>query len=143
MFFAALMSSYFVIKRGRPDFVTDIVPLPVHAAGFNVAVLLFSGVLIFRKQLLQTIIVGTFFLLFQIFLCFKLMNAGLTMNTSIFGGCYYLMVGAHIAHVIFGLIAMMRLYLDEKIDTHSMRAAQVYWIFVVAVWPVLYAQIYF
>ena len=142
MFFAALISSYFVIKRGRPDFVTDAVLLPVQAAGFNVAVLVLSGVLLLRKQLLQTIIFGSLFLIFQIFLCFKLMAAGLTMTSSIYGGCYYLFVGAHAFHVVFGLIAMMKHYLAKTEDPDAFRAVQIFWLFVVGIWPVLYVQIY-
>lgn len=156
MFFSALISSYFVIKRGREVWdIPGTVHLPTVAAGFNAAILLLSGLYLFlagrgraanvRGHVLRALLLGSFFLMYQIHLGSELVRAGLTMTSSIFGGCYFLIVGAHGLQVLLGILAMTKLYLDlnKKINLSLLKAVQVFWLFVVASWPILYAQIYF
>lgn len=161
MFFSALISSYFVIKRGREVWdIPGTVHLPVAASGFNTGVLFLSGLSLFlagralgmrkniadvRSHLTRAIVLAGFFVIFQFYLGLGLVNAGLTMKSNIFGGCYFLMVGAHGLQVLFGILAMVKFYfsIDKMIDRSALRALQTFWLFVVGVWPVLYVQIYF
>jgi heme/copper-type cytochrome/quinol oxidase subunit 3 len=167
MFFSALFSSYFVIRRARV--VWDIpgnIHLPVVASGFNSAVLFLSFISLYfavralqkgksldeakyvtsaKSLLLRTIVLASLFAAFQIFLSLKLMSLGLTMTSSIFGACYFLMIGAHTIHVLFGIVVMIFIYknLSQKTDVSILKALQVFWIFIVGIWPFLYVQLYF
>lgn len=159
MFFSALISSFLVIRRGRVIWdIPENVHLPVLAGGFNTLVLLLSGLSLIlatgalkgrkdeataRAHLSRAIFLGGLFAAFQCFWCFKLMNLGLTMGSSIFGACYFLLVGAHVVHVLMGVFAMVFLYRQNGLRLGSLRALQVFWLFIVGVWPVLYAQLYF
>ncbi|MBK9293212.1 MAG: cytochrome c oxidase subunit 3 [Oligoflexia bacterium] len=159
MFFSALSSSYFVIKKGRG--VWDIpgsIKMPVLPAAFNTMVLLLSALFLFlavralqngkamadiKGFLLRVIFLGLLFVCFQSFLGAQLINSGLKMTTSIFGACFYLIVGAHTLHVLFGAITLAFLYFNKKLDITSLKAFMVFWVFVVGIWPFLYAQLYF
>jgi len=166
MFFSALLSSYFVMKKGREIWdAAGAVHLPVLATGFNTLVLLASGISLFfagkalRNQqdiqsavthLFRTIILACCFLAFQIFMGAQLINAGLTMSSSVFGGCYHLMVGTHLLQAVLGVFFMIKLYSKLKSSGQTLQnslrdefnALQIFWIFVVGMWPVLYAEIY-
>jgi heme/copper-type cytochrome/quinol oxidase subunit 3 len=161
MFFAALISSFVVIRRGRVIWdIPEGIHLPVLAGGFNTLVLLFSGLFIVlatmaskaRKDpsvvhghILRAAVLAGLFIAFQAFWGMKLMHLGLTMESSIFGACYFLLIGAHGLHVLIGIAAMAVLHFQsqKKIELSSLRALQVFWLFVVGIWPVLYAQLYF
>jgi heme/copper-type cytochrome/quinol oxidase subunit 3 len=159
MFFSALISSFLVIRRGRVIWdIPENVHLPVLAGGFNTLVLLSSGLSLIlataalksrkdpvtvRAHLLRAIFLAGLFAAFQCFWGVKLMHLGLTMESSIFGACYFLLVGAHGVHVLMGVFAMAFFYRQNKLELSSLQALQVFWLFVVGVWPILYAQLYF
>jgi len=171
MFFSALLSSYFVIKKGREIWNTaGMVHLPVGAAGFNTLVLFGSGFFLFlagkafrtqneftlaRAHLWRSIALGSCFLIFQTYLGLRLISAGLTLHSSVFGGCFFLILGAHALQVVFGALAMIKiasnLKLFSKLSTEANRISladqfngiQLFWLFVVGIWPVLYAEIFF
>ncbi len=165
MFFSALISSYFVMKKGRQIWDTaGSVHLPTLSVGFNTALLLLSGIPLFiaghalrAKQdpklaathLFRTIILGVCFLAFQLFIDIQLINSGLTINSSVFGGCYHLIIGAHLFQAVLGLVFMKKLH--SKLNTTEtslelndyFNSVQVFWLFVIGIWPVLYAEIFF
>lgn len=159
MFFMALFSSYFVLRRGRPSW-DAAVELPVAATGFNTLILLLSGAAVAlayrqmnlnnklneaRAWLLRGFILGTCFLAFQLFLMSKMYVAGLSMTSNIFGACYHLIVGSHAAHAFAGLIAMFALYrnLNRNLEKGVLKAFLIFWLLIVLVWPMFYAQIFF
>src|SRR6185437_12604853 len=85
MFFAAFLSSYYVIKRGRTDWIPAAIHLPVWPVGFNTAVLLLSGAFMIaasRKtsHLVRSLILGVLFLIFQFSSAFRLIHSGLTLD---------------------------------------------------------------
>jgi cytochrome c oxidase subunit III len=158
MFFSALFSAYFVIKKGRSWELPG--HLPQVAAGFNTAVLVMSGIsLIFaqrafdkhkdfqayRSHAWRALSLGVLFTAFQIFFSVKLVMGGMTMSSSIFGGCYFLLVGVHLFHVLLGLVLLAKLCRGafKAIDSSLTASILIYWLFVVAVWPVIYGEIYF
>ena len=161
MFFAALISSFVVIRRGRVIWdIPESIHLPVLASGFNTLVLFLSGLSLIlamlalkarkdsnvvHRYILRAAMLAGLFAAFQSFWGLKLMSLGLTMKSSIFGACYFLLVGAHGLHVLIGIAAMVILSFrsQKKIELSSLRALQIFWLFVVGVWPILYVQLYF
>jgi heme/copper-type cytochrome/quinol oxidase subunit 3 len=161
MFFSALVSSLVVIRKGRV--VWDIpanIHMPALAGGFNTLVLLLSGLSlvlaatalkarqnpdVVRGHLLRATLLAVLFVAFQAFWGVKLMNLGLTMESSIFGACYFLLIGAHGLHALIGIAAMVLLYFksQKELKPSSLYALQIFWLFIVGIWPVLYAQLYF
>ena len=159
MFFTALVSAFMVI-RGEGWSLPSSVRLPVAATGYNTAVLLISGITMFlvgryarqpggferAKTLLGgTMVLGTFFLVFQGFEWWTLMSYGLSMKSSIFGACFFLVIGSHALHVLAGVASLCYLYVTSgsAIDVESCAAVQIFWTFVVGIWPLLYALVYF
>jgi heme/copper-type cytochrome/quinol oxidase subunit 3 len=162
MFFTALISSYMVIKSSFPNWAPpgDVV-LPVYTTLFNTVVLLVSGGLLFRagsllkkdihsergiSLVLWSLAFGFFFVAFQGYEWVGLVSYGMTLKSDIFGSCFYLIIGSHALHVAVALIGLVLIYrklLKRTADLASFQAMQLFWTFVVALWPVLYAIVYF
>ena len=162
MFFAGLISAYMVIRAGLEEWPPWGQPrLPVVATAFNTVVLLASGFLMahsrvcFKKGELAngrrwlgiSILSGTFFLVFQGYEWVQLLNFGLTLSSSVFGGLFYLLIGAHGFHVMGALAVLIyawyRLKTPENpITPEGLFPFQLLWYFVVCVWPVLYVLVY-
>ena len=88
---------------------------------------------------------GIFFVLFQGFEWVQLIREGLTLSSSILGSFFYLMVGMHAAHALaaIGLLGYATVRLRSGWLTPSLfGAAEVFWFFVVGVWPILYGVVY-
>ena len=171
MFFSALISSYFVMKKGREIWdAAGSIHLPVLATGFNTVILFASGISLFfagralksnqnkklaAAHLFRTIILACFFLAFQIYLGAQLINSGLTISSSVFGGCYHLIIGTHLVQVLIGIVFMFKLHqnmtsIKPSEDQNAplimqdyCNSLQMFWLFVMGIWPVLYAEIYF
>lgn len=160
MFFSALFSAYFVIKKGRTWELPDSVLLQRAATGFNTLVLLASAVVfvlavksyashrkpeVLRAGLFMVFSLSVLFLAFQIYLVAQLVVAGLTMYSSIFGACYFLLVGAHLVHVTIGVVMLGFAWLRsaKPANLSSIQSLLIYWLFVAGIWPLIYAEIYF
>jgi len=164
MFFAALISSYLVLRSGAVEWPPWGQPrLPVLATGFNTLVLLLSGWVLFkahrtfsrtdgvpaaRKLLGISILLGLFFILFQGYEWFQLIQFGLTMTSSTYGGLFYLIIGIHALHVAAALIVLSHTYAKlapskvPQLATTEFAVSQIFWYFVVGVWPLLYFLVY-
>ena len=72
----------------------------------------------------------------------------LTINTNLFGTCFYSLVGLHASHVIVGLIMMLVVLvfaLSRRVHPHHAERVKVlamYWHFVDAVWVVVFSVVY-
>ncbi len=161
MFFAGLISAHTVARSqvagqlwppyGQPR-------LPVEETAVNTAALLVSGIVLvlarfaFRREassaripLLLSIGLGTFFVWFQGREWVALLGEGLTIQSSSYGGFFYLIVGAHAAHAVVALVALAWAWfrLDRgRLTASQLAAVSAFWYFVVLVWPVLYVQVY-
>ena len=75
-------------------------------------------------------------------------DAGLTLQTNLFGTTYYSLVGLHATHVIVGLLMLLAAFLfslsGRMTTSHSERleALSLYWHFVDAVWVVVFLTVY-
>lgn len=162
MFFTALVSAYLVIKAGMGAWAPpESVTLPVAATAFNTLILLSSGVLFFlagrryrgpgdsariTQLYLTATLMGAFFVTLQGYEWVKLVSYGMTMQNSIFGSCFFLLIGSHGLHVLSAVIVVgvfFRRLLRGELTVDQFKALRIYWFFVVAVWPVLYGLVYF
>jgi heme/copper-type cytochrome/quinol oxidase subunit 3 len=161
MFFAGLISAHSIVRSqaagqmwppyGQPR-------LPVQETAVNTAALLASGIVLviawfaFRRErssakipLLLSILLGAFFVWFQGMEWAALLGEGLTMQSSSYGGFFYLIVGAHALHAVGAILALgwawLRLNRDE-LTTQQLATVSAFWYFVVLVWPVLYVKVY-
>ncbi len=162
MFFTALISAFVVIKAGvEPWAPPPGVRLPVLATAGNSLLLVLSAVLLHQagrgfssagltarvQSLLGgAALLGGLFVAFQGYEWLRLIDYGLTMTSGIFGGCFFLLIGTHGIHAAVAAVAMFWLYLLGKryrLGLEHVRAMQVFWYFVVGIWPVLYGLVYF
>ncbi len=161
MFFAGLMSAYAVVKAGAPG---GIWPppgqprLPIWETGINTGALLLSAVALwyagkkFRENpelalrpYQAAMALGLFFVAFQGSEWVQLLGNGLTLTSSTYGAFFYLIVGTHALHVLAGvgaLVYVYRLLTSGMLSRHTLTAMQMFWYFVVGLWPVLYWQVY-
>ena len=162
MFFAGLVSAYLVIRAGIEEWPPWGQPrLPVVATAFNTVVLLASGFIMAhsracfknnelalgRRWLGISILLGAFFLVFQGYEWIQLLKFGFTLSSSVYGGLFYLLIGAHGFHVMGALAILIYAWYRIKtqgnpITPEGLFPFQLLWYFVVCVWPVLYILVY-
>ncbi|MGB5348447.1 MAG: cytochrome c oxidase subunit 3, partial [Polyangiales bacterium] len=98
------------------------------------------------KRLLGLAIgLGGVFVLFQGAEWVALIGEGLTITSGQLGGYFYLLVGTHALHVVAGFLILLYTYRklsEHELDRFTFWPAQIFWYFVVGVWPILYWQVY-
>jgi len=159
MFFAGLISAFTIIRAETPVWPPPDQPrLPIERTALNTAALLLSGVALAyahraylrdrraaRTPLLVAMLLGGFFVLFQGAEWIALLRQGLTLTSSSLGSFFYLIVGLHALHAVIaiGLLAYAWLRLQRGWLVQSqLVTAEVFWYFVVGLWPVLYGVVY-
>ena len=161
MFFAGLISAHTIVRSqaagqmwppyGQPR-------LPVEETAVNTAALLVSGIVLllswlaFRREpssaripLLLSILLGAIFVFFQGMEWMALLGEGLTLQSSSYGGFFYLIVGTHALHAVAALGALVWAWarLDkERLTSTQLATVAAFWYFVVLVWPILYWKVY-
>jgi cytochrome c oxidase subunit 3 len=161
MFFAALMSAHTIARAtvlggvwpppGQPR-------LPVERTAFNTAILLLSGALLLvanrraresqqeaQPYVAGAIIAGIAFVLLQGVEWVRLLREGLTMTSSSHGAFFYLIVGAHALHAVVAIVALAAVYFPMRrgmLSPSRFAATQVFWYFVVLLWPIIYLRVY-
>ena len=161
MFFAALMSAHTIARAtvlggvwppaGQPR-------LPIERTAFNTAILLLSGALLLianrrardsyekaRPYLAGAIALGIAFVLLQGVEWVALLHEGLTMTSSAHGAFFYLIVGAHALHAVVAIAVLTAIYFPMRrgtLTSSTFAATQVFWYFVVLLWPVIYLRVY-
>lgn len=159
MLFAGFMSAFTITRAAYNTWPPLGQPrLPVGETLFNTAALLASGVVLFfanraflrdpqsaKKPMLISLALGVFFVVFQGFEWVALLRQGLSLTSSNHGAFFYLIIGTHALHAVAAIItlAIITWKLTQGTLQHStFLAAQVFWYFVVGVWPVLYLRVY-
>jgi heme/copper-type cytochrome/quinol oxidase subunit 3 len=163
MLFAGLVSALLVSRASAPFWPPLGQPrLPVAVTGVNTGLLVLSGFTIWRvvrllrrhdsrrgvRWMTLTTALGAIFLAVQGSEWARLIHFGLTMTSSLYGGMFYLIVGAHALHLAVALallsLVTARLWRGRyESDVRGLVACSVYWSFVVILWPILYALVYF
>ena len=159
MLFAGFISAFTITRAAYNTWPPIGQPrLPASETLFNTAALLASGVVLFfanrafvrkaasaKSLLLTALLLGLFFVAFQGYEWFGLLREGLTLTSSNHGAFFYMIVGTHALHAIAAIIALAVVYLKlvrGKLEHTTYLAVQVFWYFVVGVWPVLYLRVY-
>ena len=166
MLFSGLIGTFLVFRVGNVTWPPPShigIELPRIVTGINTALLLLSGYTMFqarraiqkdkvkqlRNWLLITGVLGLLFLGVQGSEWVQLIHNGLTLQSGIYGGIFYVLIGCHAIHVLTAVIwlfivcgmAMAGRFSANRyigVDTCA-----IYWIFVVALWPILYVLVYF
>ncbi len=163
MFFAGLISAFAVFRFSPVQWPPAGQPrLPVQITAVNTIILLLSGVTFFlafkalkaakdnsfKNLLTATAALGLIFLLIQGVEWIHLLQFGLTVHSSIFGGFFYCLVGMHGFHVAGGMVALLFVVTRAWQGAYSSKVTlgvelcRMYWFFVVGLWPVLFALVY-
>jgi len=162
MFFSGIIGSFLLFRLSAVDWPPVNQPtLPAFVTGLNTLLLLFSGYIAsqiwdpFNKKdtVVRNLIIisslGLLFLSIQGYEWIRLIGFGLTLQSSVYGAIFYLLIGAHAIHVMGGLLWLIVITLFTirsgiiKPNLNKFRAALLYWFFVVLLWPILYFLVYF
>jgi len=162
MFFAGLISAFTIARAGAQAgrWSTPTAPLlPVASTLANTAALLLSGACVFmahrriRQQspgaegmLMAACVLGALFVVLQGREWVALLSQGLTMQSSGLGAFFYLIVGAHGLHAAIAIVALGMAWWRLRIGTLTdgfLFGTETFWYFVVALWPIIYARVYF
>lgn len=159
MFFAGLISAFIVTRAGVVWPPADQPRLPVEATAVNTLILLTSGLVLrhanrafgqfdsghTKKLLGLAIVLGFCFVAIQGVEWLRLLSFGLTVRSSTYGAFFYVIVGAHALHAVAALIALGYCYLQlskHDLQRATFSATQIFWYFVVLLWPILYVLVY-
>jgi len=163
MFFAGLIGAFLVFRLSATVWPPPFQPrLPLGVTGVNSLILLFSALTMhwavsaaaagaahkLFRNLSITVLLGALFLLIQGYEWVRLVHFGLTTSSSVYGGLFYTLIGAHGVHVFGGLIWLLIVCWQAQRGRFTKRnfvgvqTARMYWTFVVALWPVLYGLVY-
>ena len=165
MLFAGLIGTFLVFRVGNvtwppPSHIGSELPRAV--TGINTALLLLSGYTMvqahraiqkgrlkhLRNWLLITGGLGFLFLGVQGSEWVQLIRNGLTLHSGVYGGIFYVLIGCHALHVlsaviwvfiVFGMTVAGRFSAERYVGVDT---CAIYWIFVVALWPILYVLVY-
>ncbi len=161
MLFAGMISAHAIVKSraagqmwppfGQPR-------LPVESTALNTAALLASGLILliahfaYRRKasralvpLALSVLLGLFFVVFQGVEWVALLQDGLTMQSSPYGGFFYLIVGTHALHAVAAILCLAWAWFRlrrRQLTASEFATVQAFWYFVVLVWPVLYLKVY-
>ncbi len=159
MVFAGLISAFSIVRAQFPLWPPPDQPrLPIEETAVNTVALLLSGLTLYlarrhlsdnaratRIYLTATMGLGAFFVIFQGVEWVALIREGLTLTSSTLGSFFYLIVGLHGLHAVvaLGLLAYAWTRLQRGwLSPTLMGTTQIFWYFVVAMWPVLYWRVY-
>jgi cytochrome c oxidase subunit 3 len=161
MFFGGLISAHTIVKSsalsgwpppGQPR-------LPVYETLINTAALIASGFVLYyarrrygqsaalaRRPLLIAMLLGAFFVVFQGVEWAGLLREGLTLTSSTHGGFFYLIIGLHALHAGAALLVLLWAYsrlVRNDLVLSQLVTVEIFWYFVVGLWPILYWRVYF
>jgi heme/copper-type cytochrome/quinol oxidase subunit 3 len=163
MFFTGMISAFLVSRAGFPVWPPPDQPrLAPASTALNTVILLLSGPTMLlaaravsgekrraaRLWLWGTLLLGSTFVALQGVEWTRLISYGLTSTSSLYGAFFYMIVGAHAVHALVGLVvigaaAAFGIRRPSQIARQRfVRVAAIYWIFVVALWPILYVCVY-
>jgi heme/copper-type cytochrome/quinol oxidase subunit 3 len=162
MFFAGLISAFTISRAGAEPgrWTTPAAPLlPVASTLANTAALMVSGLCTLvahrrlkrqesgvERLLLAACVLGALFVVLQGREWMALLGQGLTMQSSGLGAFFYLIVGAHALHAVVAIAALALAWWRLRIGTLTegfLFGAETFWYFVVLLWPIIYARVYF
>ena len=162
MLFAGFISAFIIVQSGAPagSWPPPGQPrLPIERTAINTLALLASGVALFvagrrfhgpppgtaTPWMGLALVLGSFFVVGQGMEWVALLRSGLTMTSSQMGSFFYLIVGMHALHAVVAIVALawgLRSQLLGRLSGSRLGAIQLFWYFVVLIWPILYWKVY-
>lgn len=153
MFFAGLTSTYLISRANQMSWPPDGQDrFPLEYTLINTAFLLISGIILLlggkkEKEERKPYVIGAFVFGFAFFAMqgqewARLIEYGMSGTESIYAAFFYMIIGAHAVHVLMGLASLAYLYKKLPSDDETMSMVQIFWQFVVWLWPVLYYMVY-
>jgi cytochrome c oxidase subunit III len=163
MFFAGLIGAYLVFRVGSVVWPPPGLPaLPLGVTWLNTVFLFVSGVTMVRsvrgirrgdvralqRGLLWTASLGGVFVAVQGWEWVRLVGHGLQLSSGPYGGTFYTLIGTHAAHVlgaiawVFFVLAMARRDKYTAKSHDAVEACAIYWLYVCALWGVLFGLVY-
>ncbi len=162
MLFTGFISAFVIVQSSAP--IGSWPPpgqprLPIERTALNTLALLASGVALlvagrrFRGPrpraaagwMGAALGLGAFFVVAQGLEWIALLRQGLTLTSSQLGSFFYLIVGMHALHAVAAILALglaWRALLAGRLTGSWLGAVQLFWYFVVLIWPVLYWKVY-
>lgn len=158
MLFTGFIGSYIVLRLGSVNWPSPSQILNIPLLGLNTFVLICSSLTLalgvdaaknrkvseVRKYLLLTALLGLLFIGIKISDYFHMWHEGFTIQSSLFGSCYYLLTGFHALHVLSGVVLLLTLWVgagkQQYVEEHAERfeASGLYWHFIDIVWVILF-----
>jgi len=163
IFFGGLITAFLVLRASAIFWPPPDQPrLPALITAINTVILLASGLtmrmavigvqrgesIAFVRRIGITALLGSIFLLVQGIEWLRLIAHGLRVAQGVYGGLFTTIISVHGLHVFGGLVALMIVTMRARqgrctlAAIGSVEACALYWMFVVAVWPVLYVLVY-
>jgi len=164
MLFAALFSSYILLRVGSTEWPHGFQELNVPMAAINTVILITSSVTMvmawaslkmnnfskFRMHLGITILLAVAFLVIKYFEYAEHLATGMGPWHSTFLAIYFTMTGLHALHIIGGIIVNgylwgpgAKMWTSEPVRfTNRIEIAGLYWHFVDLVWIFLFPMLY-
>lgn len=159
MLFAGLISAHMVFVSNQ---VGELWPppnqplLPFAETARNSAALLLSGVTLalawraWRRGgglalMGASTLLGALFVTSQGAEWVGLVREGLTLTSSPYGAFFYLIVGAHALHALGGILCLAWAWTRlraGRLTGPQFVSVQIFWYFVVLVWPLIFLQVY-
>jgi cytochrome c oxidase subunit 3 len=160
MFFAGLVGMYLVFRLAASAWPPANLPkLPIVVTALNTVVLFASVVPLWRTAAAHrrgdaaavaagiswAAALGSLFLLVQGVEWIRLVGHGLTLGAGVYGGSFYVLIGAHALHVLvavgwLGGVAWV-LRRGGRLGG-ALEACALYWYFVCALWAGLFPLVY-
>jgi cytochrome c oxidase subunit 3 len=164
LFFGSLIANH-MINRGRAALLHGESPaclLDIPITSMSTFVLLMSSVMMvlavssaergklgsMRFWLFMTALLGSGFLLFQVYEFNQFVDEGLTIGTNLFGSTFFTLTGFHGTHVTIGVIWLLSILAISFIRPNMVKnplnvdIAGLYWHFVDIVWIVIFTVVY-
>ncbi len=162
MLFSGFISAYAIVAGSAMPGMwppPDQPRLPIERTALNTLALLASGVLLFlggrrfrrsgaaaaRPWMLGALALGAAFVVFQGFEWVALLGHGLTLTSSQLGAFFYVIIGTHGLHALAAILALawgVNAMRTGRLQESALGAIELFWYFVVLVWPLLYWQVY-
>jgi heme/copper-type cytochrome/quinol oxidase subunit 3 len=159
MLFGGFLSAFIIIRSGAVAWPPPGQPaLPFEQTAFNTALLLLSGVMLFvtrrrfdrdrasaRTPMWIAMGLAAAFVVLQGREWVALLSQGLTLTSSSLGSFFFMVIGLHAIHVMVALGMLARSHWRLRrgwLASSQLGTTEVFWYFVVGVWPVVWLVMY-
>jgi len=163
MFFAGLVGAYLVFRVGSVAWPPPGLPaLPLGMTWFNTILLFASGATMvaalrairrddqvrLRRFLWWSVALGGVFVGVQGLEWVRLVHHGLTLSSGPYGGTFYTLIGTHAAHVAGAMLWILFVLGAAARGRYSrgqhdgVEICVVYWLYVCALWGLLFGLVY-